>query len=124
MRLPHEEELKASGVEAGVHLQLNRAGGRLRSSDRSQRRPHLERRTRCSRGVIVTLVEQQQGVAAELEQAAALCIGHREQSSEGRVHHLRDLFGAGSTEAGELLGHRGESRDVDERERALDLAPL
>ena len=124
MRLPDEEELKASGVEAGVHFQLNRAGGRLRSSDRSQRRPHLECRTRRSRGVIVTLVEQQQGVAAELEQATALCIGHGEQGGEGRVHHLRDFLGAGSTEAGKPLGHCGESRDVDERERALDLAPL
>ena len=123
VRLPHEEELKASGVEAGVHLQLNRAGGRLRSSDRSQRPTHLECSTRCSRGVIVTLVEQQQGVAAKLEQATALGIGHGEQCGEGGVHHLCDFFRAGSAEAGKPLGHCGESRDVDEGERALDLAP-
>src|SRR5688500_11035714 len=124
MRLAHEKELKASGVEAGMHFQLNRAGGRLRSSDRSQRRPHLECRTRCSCGVIVTLVEQQQSVAAELEEATALRIGNGEQGGEGRVHHLCDFLGTGSAEAGKPLGHCGESRDVDERERALYLAPL
>ena len=106
-----------------MHLQLNRAGGRLRSSDRSQRRAHLEGRARRSRGVIVTFVEQQQGVAAELEQTAALRIGDGEQGGEGRVHDLRDFLRPGSAETGELLGHRGEARDVDEGERAVDLAP-
>ena len=99
MRLAHEEELEASRVEAGVHLQLNRAGGRLRSSYRSQRRAHLEGRARRSRGVIVTFVEQEQGVASELEQTSALRIGDGEQGGEGRVHDLRDFFRPGSAEA-------------------------
>ena len=118
-----EEELEASGVESGVHLQLNRAGGRLRASDRAQRPTHLERRTRGSGGVVVALVEQQQGVAAELEQASALRVGDREERGEGRVHHLCDFFRARSAEAREPLGHGREPGDVDERERAFDLAP-
>ena len=125
MRLPDEEELEASGVEAGVHLQLDR---RRRTSSVVRSRAASDRISNAARaardGVIVALVEQQQGVAAELEQAAALCVGDGEQRGEGRVHHLCDFFRAGSAEAGEPLGHRGEPRDVDECERALDLAPL
>ena len=123
MRLADEEELEAAGVEAGVHLQLDGAGRRPRPSDRAQRPAHLERRARRARCVVVALVEQQQRVAAELEQAAALRVGDGEQRREGRVHDLGDLLRAGSAEAGEPLGHRREARDVDERERSVDLAP-
>ena len=45
---PTRKNWKRPVWRPGVHLQLNRAGRRPRSSDRSQRRPHLECRTRRS----------------------------------------------------------------------------
>ncbi len=69
---PTRKNWKRARVEAGVHLQLDRAGGRLRAADRAERAAHLERRPCRPRCVIVAVVEQQQRVAAELEQAAAL----------------------------------------------------
>ena len=74
--------------------------------------------------MVGALVQEQEGVAAELEEPAALRVGHCQQRGEGRVHHLRDLFRSRPTEAGQSLGHRREPGDVDERERAVDLAPL
>jgi hypothetical protein len=75
VRVADEEELEAAAVEAGVHLQLNRARRRPRPPDRPQRPAHLEScpcRPRC---VIIALVQQQQRVSPELEQPASLCVG-------------------------------------------------
>ena len=109
VRAPHQEELEASGVQSRVHLQLDCAGGRLRAADRAQGAAHLERSACRASGVIVAGVEQEQRVAAELQQTATLRVRHGEQRGEGRIHDLGDLFGSCSTEAGEALRHRRKS---------------
>ena len=123
MRLSDEEELEAAAVKSRVHLELDRPGRRSRPTDRAKRSPHLECRASGSACVLLAVVEQQQRVAAELEQAAALCVRDAEERGERRVHHLGDLLGARSAEAREALRHRGEARDVDECDGSLDLAP-
>jgi hypothetical protein len=73
--------------------------------------------------VVVALVQEQQRVAAELEQAAALGVRDIEQRREGRIHHLCHLFGTGAADVRQPLRHRREAGDVDERERSLQLEP-
>jgi len=123
MRLPDEEDVEGAGVEPGVHPQLHRAGRRPGPTDCPERTLHLERCPRRPGGMSLTVEEQEQGVAAELEQAPTLRIGDAEERCKGGVHHLCDLLRALAATAGEAIGHRGESRDVDEGDRALDLAP-
>ena len=99
------------------------AGRRPRASDRAERPAHLEGRTCCPGSVLLALVEQQERVSAELEEPASLRVRDSEERREGRVHDLGHLFGACLAEAGELLGHRREAGDVDERDRSVDFAP-
>ncbi len=106
-----------------VHLELDRPGRRSRPTDRPERSPHLEGRPTGPACVLLAVVEQQQRVAAELEQAATLCVGDAEERGERGVHHLGDFLGPRSAEARETLRHGGEAGDVDEGDRALDLAP-
>ncbi len=106
-----------------MHLELNRPGGRSRPTDRPKRPPHLECRPSGPACVLLAVVEQQQRVAAELEEAATLCIGDAEERGERGVHDLGYLLGPGSSETREALRHRREARDVDERDGSLDLAP-
>ena len=106
-----------------MHLELNRPGRRSRPTDRPKRPPHLESRPSGPACVLLAVVEEQQRVAAELEEAATLRVGDAEERRERGVHHLGDLLGPRSSEAREALRHRGEAGDVDECERALDLAP-
>jgi hypothetical protein len=123
MGVADEEELEAAGVEAGMHPQLDGSRRRARTPDRPQRPPHLERRPRRTLGVPVALVEEQERVAAELEQAAAERVGPVEERRERRVHHVRHFLGARAPAARELLRHRREARDVDEGESPVDLEP-
>ena len=92
MRLPDEKELEAAAVEPRVHLQLDRSGRRSRPADRPERATHLESRASGPARVILSVVEQQQRVAAELEEAAPLRVGDAEERRERGVHHLRDLL--------------------------------
>src|ERR1700758_2838876 len=100
-----------------MHPQLAGSGRWAWSPDPAQQRALLECRPSRARGVILTLIEQEQGVPAELEQAAAERVRLVEERREGGVHDVRDLFGAGPAAARQHLRHRSEARDVDERER-------
>ncbi len=123
MRLSDEEELEVAAVESRVHLQLNRSGRRPRTADRPERPAHLECGARGALSVTLSVVEQQQCVAAELEQATALRVGNAEKRGERRIHHLRDFLRSLSSQAREALRHRGEAGDVDEGDGSLDLSP-
>ena len=123
MAFTDQEELKAAGVQAGVHLQLDGSGRRPRASDRAERPPHLEGGPCRPGSVLLALVEQQERVSPELEEAASLRVRDSEERREGRVHDLGHLFRARLAEAGESLGHRREAGDVDERDRSVDFAP-
>ena len=123
MAFPDQEELKAAGVQAGVHLQLDGSGRCPRASDRAERSPHLEGSTCRPSSVLLALVEQQERVSPELEEPTSLRVRDSEERREGRVHDLGHLFRARLAEAGEPLGHRREAGDVDERDRSVDFAP-
>ena len=115
--------MEGPAVDADVHPERHPAHRGLRPPDLAQRPAHPVRRTRGAGGVTVAGEEEQQCVAAELEQAAALRIGDVEQVGERVVHHLRHLLRAHLPLAREALGHRREAGEVDERERAVERLP-
>jgi hypothetical protein len=124
VQVADEEELEASGVEACVHLQLDGPGRGAGASDRTKRAPHVECGPRGPRPVIVAVVQEEEGIASELEKAATLLVRDLEECRERRIHHVRHFLRARAPEAGQLLGHGRETGDVDERQRPLELEPV
>jgi hypothetical protein len=121
--VPDEEEVEGAAVDADVHPERHVARRRARPPDLAQRPAHPVRRTRGADGVTVAGEEEQECVAAELEEAASLPVGDVEQVRERVVHHLRHLLRAHLPLAGEAFGHRGEAGEVDERERPVERLP-
>ncbi len=74
-----------------------------------------------ARRVAVAIEPEEERVAAELEQAAAVFVGDGEHRLEHLSDHVGDLLGALAPLLREQLGQLRESRDVDERGRAVDL---
>lgn len=66
---------------------------------------------------------QEEGVAAELEEGAAVLTGQVEKAPEAAPDHVGHLFGACPAASGQALREAGEPGHVDEDERAVDLAP-
>ena len=64
--------------------------------------------------------QEQERVAAELQEAAAGSVRDLEQRLEAGADRVGDLLGADLAVAGEPLGHLGEPGDVDEEERPVD----
>ena len=122
VRVADEEEVEAAAVEADVHAQRDRADGGLGPADRAQHPPHHVGRACRPPLVLRAREEEQQRVAAELQQAPAVGVGDVQQVPEGRVHDLVHLLGALLALSGQALGHGREAGDVDERHRPLQLA--
>ncbi len=78
---------------------------------------------RASR-VLIARVQHDHGVAPELEHVASVREHRVDEPREHRVQDIVDVFGASPPERGEALGQRGEPRDVEERQRTVDLDPL
>ena len=83
---------------------------------------HVERRTAGAGLVSGTVEQEQDGVATPLDHAGTLGVGDRQQLGEARVEQVVHLLGADLALLRKSLGERGEARDVDEGERARDLA--
>ena len=121
MRVADEEKLETARVEPGVHPQLNGSRRRARAPDRSQGRQHLERRLRRALGVPVALVEEQERVSAELEQATAERVRLLEECREGRSSSRPLLPRHPRGPARGVLRHRREAGDVNEVECPVEL---
>ena len=67
--------------------------------------------------------QQQEGVATELQQAAAPIVRNGEHLAEHIVEDLGELFSPDPAPPGQLLGQRCEAGDVDVAESAVDLLP-
>ena len=82
----------------------------------------LPRRPGRARLVTRAVEEEQQRVAAPLEQAGSPVVGLVEQCPEHAVEGVAHQLGADLSAACQTLGERGEARDVDEREGSLNLS--
>ena len=118
VRAAGQAERERAAVHAHRHPQR---GPRARRDDRArgaQRAAHPDGRAQRALGVRVALEEQQQRVAAELQQAAAVRVGDREQRGERGLDRLADPLRALRAEPGEPLGQLREAADVGEDQRA------
>ena len=104
----------------GGHAQHDATGAGVQPADVGEARLHAERGAGGALGVIGAGEEEEQRVAAELQQAAAGLVRDLEQRLEAGADRVGHLFGADLAVAGEPLGHLGEAGDVDEEQRAVD----
>ncbi len=115
-----EEELDVAGVHAHRHRQGEPARRRGHGGRGAQRGPHLDGGVAGLLGVVLAPEEEEQGVAAELQQLAAAGCRDGEHRPEHPVERLDDLLGADPALPGEPLGECGEPRDVREHQGAVD----
>ncbi len=110
---PRRNERIRSARLARIRSVTFAPGTSIRPTSRS-RPAHEDRRPARADGVAVPFEPQQQGVAAELEQAAAVFVGDEQDRLEAASDRIGDLFGALASLAGEPLGQLREARNVDE----------
>ncbi len=117
-----EEEIEVAAVDPDVHPQLDGADRGVERSQRGERVAHPPGRGAGPSGMGLAGEEEEQRVAAELDEPAAELVGDREEAAEGRAHHVGHLFGAEAALRREPLRHRGEAGHVDERHRPVQRA--
>ena len=84
---------------------------------------HRSGRACGPKGVIVTVEEEQEGIAAELQQLAPLLDATVEHAPEHAAQDLDQLLRAHAASTGQLLRQCGEPGDVREAQRPLHDAP-
>ena len=120
VRVPDEEEMEVAAVNADRHAQADESCRRRDPADLTQLRAHADRGVTAARGVVGPREEQEQGVTAELQQAAAVLIRDGEKPRERRVEDFRDFLGPDLPLPGQALRQLGETRDIDEDKGAFD----
>ncbi|MCU0263627.1 MAG: hypothetical protein MUF09_08125 [Candidatus Nanopelagicales bacterium] len=111
------------GVQPDRHLQREPPHRRGHSRGLPQRRAHLDRRVAGLLRVVRAREEEQQRVAAELEQLTAARPGDPQHRAEHPVQRLDDLLGTDPPAPRQLLGQRREARHVGEHERPVHDPP-
>ena len=122
VRGPGDEDVHGAAVDADGHPQLHGGARRLDPADLPESPAHPDRGAGCARWMVVTVEEEQQRVAAELQESAALRIGDLEQRREARPDGVGELLRALRSDLGEALGQPREARDVDVHHRPVDRA--
>ncbi len=88
----------------------------------TQRGAHLDCGGDTLHLMVDTLEHEEQCVASELEETPAPVIRQPEHLTEDPVEHLGQFFGSDTAAPRQLLGQHRETGDVDEAQRAVDLA--
>ena len=112
--VPTAKKWKQPGMHALRHPQRDLRPGDFDPADVAQHPAHQDGRATGARGVTLALEPQQQRVAAELEQAAAVVVGDEQDRLETAPDRLGDLLGALAALAGEPFGQLREPGDVHE----------
>jgi hypothetical protein len=107
-------------MDADRHAKPHLGAGKVDPADLAEGAAHPHGRPARHLDVVLAPEQQQQRVAAELDQAAAVRVRDRQQVGEARLDRLRDLLRPLLAVLGEALGQLGEPRDVDEHDRAVD----
>ena len=132
-RRPGHDEGPARRAEQVVRLRTAGEAARHAESRVAQRRDDAtvvghepEHRRGGRRGasmMVVAREEHDHRVAAELQHIAAEPEDLVDQSVEDRVQHVVDVLRTAAAEARQSFGQLGETGDVEERQRAIDLDP-
>ncbi len=118
-----EEQQKATAVYADRHAQPYDATRRLDPPDRTQPGPHARRRPTTAGGMVVTDEQDEQRVAAELEEHPAFGVRNGQKLRETRADDVGELLRTDPAPLGQLLRQAREPRDVDEHRRRVELTP-
>ena len=114
--------MEDAGVDPHRHAERDVAGRAQHPSAFAQGSAHPVRGPAGARGVILALEQQQDGVAAPLDEAGTVPVGDLEQLGEDVVEQIVHLLRAHLALARETFRQLGEPRDIGECERAGDLA--
>ena len=113
------KEMEFAGMHALRHPQRDVRTGNLDAADGAQDTAHQRRRTAGALDVAFALEPEQQRIAPELQQAAAVLVRDLEDRFETASDCLRNLLRALAALAGEPLRQLGETGDIDERGGAV-----
>ena len=116
-RVADQEEMEQSAVDADRHSQRDPPRGGAGAPDAAQHRAHPVGGACRVRGMVGPAEEQEDRVAAPLDQVGAVRAGGVEQRGERPAQDVAHLLGADLSLAGEPFGERGESRDVGQGHR-------
>ena len=119
-RVPHQEEVERPAVHTHGHPELHLAGAGRQPPDHAEAGAHPEGGAARALRVVVTVEEQQHGVAAPLHQVRAVRVGHAEQLGERHVQRVAHVLRPDLAEPRQSLGESREAGDVREDHRALD----
>ena len=111
------------GVQTHGHGKLQRTHGGRDLLRPTQSLAHLDRGTRRSQRVSLALEEEEQRIAAELEQHAVALTRAVEHSAEHPAQGLDQFLAADASTARQLLGKRGEAGDIGKAQGAVDHLP-
>ena len=115
-----EEEVARARVDAGRHAQLHLACRAHRRAHVLDAPLHVGRGAGRAQLVPVAREEDEQRVAPEFEHVAGEAPGDADQCLEDAAEEQHELLGARASLCLEPLGERGEARDVDRDERAVE----
>ncbi len=116
----HREQPEAARVHPLRNAQLHACAGR-RDDRLGDERSHRERAPARARRVRGAGVENQQRVAAELEDVAAFTPDDRDHAVEAVVQDFGELFGTFLPDACQPLRQFREAREVGREQRPFDL---
>ena len=111
---PGEHEQEHAAVHPHRDAQHDAAARGHHRTALFQRGAHSVGRPTRPFSMKVAIEEQEQRVAAELDEIAAFGSSDAQECVEGVVEDDRELLGTRSAELGELLGQPGETGDVGE----------
>ncbi len=116
------EDVMLTGVHADRHGQADEpaVGCRASAADRAA---HADGSPAGAGGVALTGEPHEQGVAAELDDVAALSVAVLDHRLEAAADERVELLGAFPAALGQALGQRGEAADVGRHHRPLELLP-
>jgi hypothetical protein len=115
-----EEEVERTGVHPDRHPQPDLPGVGDEAAAVAQGGSHRERCRRRTPLVLVAVVEQQQRVAAELEERSVVLVRVGEQPVEAGRDDVGHALRPGLAEPRQSLGELREAGDVDEDHRSVD----
>ena len=116
-----QPEVERPGAGADGHPERQRPAREVQPADAVDRSLHLPGGAAGAALVLGSVEQEEQRVAAPLEEARAPVVRLVEQRAEHAVEGVAHQLGADLALAGEPLAERGEAGDVDEDEGAVEL---
>ena len=113
--------MEQPGVDTGRHAELHPRARDLEAARSPELLAHRDRGAAGPCFVTGPGEQQQERVAAELQEAPALGVRDREQLGEAAPDAVGEVLGTDLSALGQPLREIREARDVDERDGSLDL---